>query len=146
PAQTRTAPGIRRAPTRFPPARSPGRPTQASPWRGTAAGGGALMDLGLNGRTALICASTQGLGEATARALAAEGANVIVCGRSGERAREIAAELPNAEGVAADLLAADGPERLVAAAKAFGAIDILVLNGPGPEPGAAADITSQDVT
>nr|WP_168515736.1 SDR family oxidoreductase [Streptomyces sp. S1D4-11]QIZ00793.1 SDR family oxidoreductase [Streptomyces sp. S1D4-11] len=105
------------------------------------------MDLGLNGRTALVCASTQGLGEATARVLAAEGANVVVCGRSGERAREIADELPNAVGIAADLLAADGPERLVAAAtKAFGAIDVLVLNGPGPQPGTAADVTGQDIT
>lgn len=105
------------------------------------------MDIGLNGRTALVCASTQGLGEATARALAAEGANVVVCGRSGERAREIAGELPNAVGIAADLLAADGPDRLVAAAtKAFGAIDILVLNGPGPRPGTAADVTAEDIT
>ncbi|WP_329528513.1 SDR family oxidoreductase [Streptomyces sp. NBC_01462] len=105
------------------------------------------MDLGLKGRTALICASTQGLGEATARAIAAEGANVVVCGRSGEQARAIAAELPNAEGIAVDLLAADGPDRLIAATpKAFGPIDVLVLNGPGPEPGTAADITSQDVT
>ncbi len=105
------------------------------------------MDLGLTGRTALVCASTQGLGEATARALAAEGARVVVCGRSGERAREIAAGLPHAEGIAADLFQADGPDRLVdAATAAFGPIDILVLNGPGPAPGTAADVTSDDIT
>ncbi|MET8638335.1 SDR family oxidoreductase [Streptomyces sp. NPDC004074] len=105
------------------------------------------MDIGLKGRTALVCASTQGLGEATARALAAEGASVVVCGRSADRAREIADELPGAIGIAADLLAADGPERLVAAAtEALGAIDVLVLNGPGPRPKAAADVTAQDVT
>ncbi|MFE6553705.1 SDR family oxidoreductase [Streptomyces sp. NPDC057746] len=105
------------------------------------------MDIGLKGRTALVCASTQGLGEATARALAAEGASVVLCGRSADRAREIADELPGAIGIAADLLAADGPERLVAAAtEALGAIDVLVLNGPGPRPKAAADVTAQDVT
>ncbi|WP_433432492.1 SDR family oxidoreductase [Nonomuraea sp. CA-141351] len=101
------------------------------------------MDLGLKGRTALVCASTGGLGEATARALAAEGARVVVAGRRGRRAREIAAELPDAIGIEADLLSAEGVEHLVAAA---GQVDILVLNGPGPRPGTAADATCDDVT
>jgi 3-oxoacyl-[acyl-carrier protein] reductase len=101
------------------------------------------MDLGLKGRNALVCASTGGLGEATARALAAEGARVVVAGRRGDRAREIAAELPGAIGVEADLLSAGGVERMVAAA---GEVDILVLNGPGPTPGTAAGATSDDVT
>ncbi len=100
------------------------------------------MDLGLKGRTALVGASTGGLGEATARALAAEGARVVVAGRRGERAREIAAQLPDAIGVEADLLSADGAERMVAVA---GEVDILVLNGPGPRPGTAAAATSDDV-
>ncbi|WP_233507463.1 SDR family oxidoreductase [Spongiactinospora gelatinilytica] len=104
------------------------------------------MDLGLTGRVALVCASTGGLGEATARALAAEGARVVVSGRRGERAREIAAELPGAIGVQADLLAEDGPERLHAAAtEAFGPVEVLVLNGPGPKPGGAAGMSSDDV-
>jgi 3-oxoacyl-[acyl-carrier protein] reductase len=104
------------------------------------------MDLGLKGRTALVCASTGGLGEATARALAAEGANVVVSGRRGDRADEIAAELPAAVGVQADLLAEGGADRLHAAAtEAFGPIDVLVLNGPGPRPGAAADVSSDAV-
>ena len=68
------------------------------------------MDLGLAGRTAIVCASTSGLGEATARALAAEGARVVVSGRRAERAAEIAAELPEAVGVGVDLTAPDGPE------------------------------------
>ncbi|MFG1709432.1 SDR family oxidoreductase [Nonomuraea sp. M3C6] len=101
------------------------------------------MDLGLKGRTALVCASTGGLGEATARALAAEGTRVVVTGRRGGRACEVAAELPDAIGIEADLLSADGVERLVAAA---GQVDILVLNGPGPRPGTAADATFDDVT
>ena len=97
------------------------------------------MDLGLSGRCAVVCASTGGLGEATARALAAEGASVVVSGRRGDRAKEIAAELPSAVGVEVDLTAPDGPAALVAAAReAFGEVDVLVLNGPGPKPGPAA--------
>src|SRR4051794_29916780 len=91
------------------------------------------MDLGLAGRTALVCASTSGLGLATARALAAEGATVVVNGRSADRARKIAAELPGAVGVGVDLVSPGGAERLLAQAReAVGDIDVLVLNGPGP--------------
>ena len=104
------------------------------------------MDLGLSGRTAVVGASTGGLGEAVARALAAEGANVVVSGRRGERAAQIAAELPRAVGVAMDLLAPDGPDQLYAAAvAAFGGVDVLVLNGPGPRPAAAAEVGGEDV-
>ncbi|MCR6490790.1 SDR family oxidoreductase [Amycolatopsis sp. OK19-0408] len=103
------------------------------------------MDLGLAGRTALVCASTGGLGEGIARALAAEGARVLVSGRRGDRAEAIAAELPGAVGVEADLTAEDGPDRLAAAAlAAFGQVDVLVLNGPGPKPGTAAETTVED--
>ena len=105
------------------------------------------MDLGLSGRTALVCASTAGLGAATARALAAERANVVVCGRRGKQARELAATLPSAVGVEVELTAPDGPETLVAqATSAFGDIDILVLNGPGPAAARATDISPDDVT
>lgn len=99
------------------------------------------MDLGLTGRCAVVCASTGGLGEAIARALAAEGASVVVSGRRGDRAKEIAAELPSAVGVEVDLTSPDGPAELVAAAgAAFGEVDVLVLNGPGPKPGTAASV------
>jgi 3-oxoacyl-[acyl-carrier protein] reductase len=50
-----------------------------------------MMDLGLSGRTALVCASTGGLGEAIAQALAEEGAHTVICGRRADRAKEIAA-------------------------------------------------------
>jgi 3-oxoacyl-[acyl-carrier protein] reductase len=99
------------------------------------------VDLGLSGRCAVVCASTGGLGEAIARALGAEGADVVVSGRRGERAKEIAAQLPSAVGVEVDLTAPDGPATLVAAARdAFGEVDVLVLNGPGPTPGPAAGV------
>ncbi|RPK54584.1 3-oxoacyl-[acyl-carrier-protein] reductase FabG [Streptomyces sp. ADI96-02] len=105
------------------------------------------MDLGITGRTALVAASTSGLGRAVAEALAAEGARVVVTGRRGEAAREIAARLPEAIGVEADLAAPDGPRLMAEAARsAYGDPDILVLNGPGPRPGRAADITHDEVS
>lgn len=103
------------------------------------------MDLGLAGRIALVCSSTDGLGEAIATALAAEGASTIVSGRRGARAREIAARLPRAVGVEADLLAGDGPDALFrATVEAYGPPDIIILNGPGPRPGLAVDVTAAD--
>lgn len=99
------------------------------------------MDLGLAGRCTVVCASTGGLGEAIARALAAEGANVVVSGRRGARAKEIAAELPSAVGVEVDLTSPSGASELVDAARdSFGEVDVLVLNGPGPKPGPAASV------
>lgn len=96
------------------------------------------MDLGLTGRTALVCASTSGLGRATARALAREGVAVVVTGRSPDRAEEVAGTLPGAVGIGCDLVADGGAQRLLAAAHdAVGDLDILVLNGPGPAPGTA---------
>jgi 3-oxoacyl-[acyl-carrier protein] reductase len=105
------------------------------------------MDLGIKGRHALVCASTGGLGEATARALGAEGADVVVSGRRGERASAIAAELPSAVGVEVDLTAPGGPRTLLdAATAAFGDVDILVLNGPGPRPGTASTLDVASIT
>jgi 3-oxoacyl-[acyl-carrier protein] reductase len=105
------------------------------------------MDLGIAGRTAVVCASTGGLGEATARALGAEGANVVVSGRRDDRARQIASELPSAIGVGVDLTGPGGASQLLDASReAFGEIDILVLNGPGPKPATASVLTGADVT
>lgn len=104
------------------------------------------MDLGLAERTALVCASTSGLGLATAQALCEDGARVVVTSRSSERAEEVAAALPNAIGIGCDLLAADGAARLFGeSTKRVGKIDILVLNGPGPAPGTAADVDDAGV-
>jgi 3-oxoacyl-[acyl-carrier protein] reductase len=97
------------------------------------------MDLGIKDRTAVVCASTSGLGRAVAEALAAEGARVVVSGRRGDLAREIAATLPGATGVAADLTDPEVVSTLV-----DGPVDILVLNGPGPKPGAAAALDGAD--
>ena len=71
-----------------------------------------LMDLGISGKTALVAASTGGLGLAIARALAAEGVRVAVTGRRLDRAKEIAADLEadghSAVGIEADLSTPDG--------------------------------------
>lgn len=104
------------------------------------------MELGLKGRTAVVCASTSGLGRVTAETLAGEGANVVVCGRRGRLAEDIASGLPRAVGVGVDLLAPGGPDTLVAAAlEAFGPADILVLNGPGPRPARVTEIGEGEV-
>lgn len=105
------------------------------------------MDLGLRGRTALVCASTGGLGRATAEALAAEGARVVISGRRGELAEQIAASLPDAVAVPCDVTAPGAAEDLANAARAaLGAeLDIAVLNGPGPKPAAATEIDADDL-
>lgn len=108
------------------------------------------MDLGISGKTAFVAASTGGLGLAIARALAAEGVRVAVTGRRPDRAKEIAAELEaaghTALGIEADLGTPEGAAAAVErCTDALGPIDILVLNGPGPKPGAAATLTSDDI-
>jgi 3-oxoacyl-[acyl-carrier protein] reductase len=106
------------------------------------------MDLGIQGKTAFVAASTGGLGLAVASALAGEGVNLVITGRRGDEARRIAAELPTAAiGVETDLCTHDGLTAAVTAAtERFGSVDILVLNGPGPAPGTAAGLTSADMS
>jgi 3-oxoacyl-[acyl-carrier protein] reductase len=99
------------------------------------------MDLGIQGKVAVVCASTAGLGLASARALSAEGASVVLTGRRSEVAQQVAGELGNAMGVGVDLTGPSAAEQIAAAALArFGRIDILVLNGPGPAPAPAMDL------
>jgi 3-oxoacyl-[acyl-carrier protein] reductase len=108
------------------------------------------MDTGLTGRTVLVPGSTSGLGRASARAFAAEGANVVIAGRRGELARAEAAALDSspgsAIGVECDLTEAGAPDRLVQqATEAFGPVDVLVLNGGGPPAGSADGATPEAV-
>lgn len=103
------------------------------------------MDLGLDGRTALVLASTSGLGRATAEALGREGANVVVTGRRAELAEEVAGGLPSAIAVPLDVHDAQSRENAVAAAEdRFGQVDVLVINGPGPRPQTAAALSSAE--
>ena len=94
------------------------------------------MDLGIAGRRALVCASSRGLGRACARALAAEGVDVVLNGRDAARLEATAEEIRQETGatiipVAADLDSPDGPTQLVAAVPT---VDILVNNNGGPPP------------
>ena len=87
------------------------------------------MDLHLTGKTAIVTGSSRGLGLASARALAAEGCRVCLCARGREVLEQVAAGIPGAIAVPADLSTAEGAGTVVdAALRAFGAIDILVNN------------------
>ncbi|MEJ8569943.1 SDR family oxidoreductase [Microbaculum marinum] len=104
------------------------------------------MDLGIAGKTAIVCASTQGLGRACAEALLAEGVDVTINGRHEDRTRDVAAELAGLAGrdvgwVAADITTRDGRERLIAACESP---DILITNNAGPTPGAFQELDEED--
>jgi 3-oxoacyl-[acyl-carrier protein] reductase len=101
------------------------------------------MDLGISGRRAAVAASSQGLGFATAAALAAEGATVAICSRDRGRIEAAAAKIgTNAVPLVADVSTEEGGGEFVHAAReALGGIDILVTNGGGPPPG---DFASTD--
>ena len=83
------------------------------------------MDLQLKGKSALISGSTKGIGLAIAKLLAAEGAKVILNGRTEAAVAEARKQIPGAEGVAADLGTAQGCEAI---AQRHPEVDILVNN------------------
>jgi 3-oxoacyl-[acyl-carrier protein] reductase len=106
------------------------------------------MDLGLTGKRALVLASSRGLGLGVAEALASEGANVLLVGRSGDRLTANC-EAINARGkgradwVWGDLSEDNFVETMVDAVKEkLGGIDILVNNTGGPTPGTAEEMTA----
>jgi meso-butanediol dehydrogenase / (S,S)-butanediol dehydrogenase / diacetyl reductase len=81
------------------------------------------------GRTVIVTGGGTGIGQATARAFAAEGAEVLVVGRTAERLAETAAGLPGIRPLAADITAPDAADLVVSTAvEAFGRIDVLVNN------------------
>jgi 3-oxoacyl-[acyl-carrier protein] reductase len=103
------------------------------------------MDLGLKGRTAIVCGASQGMGLATARSLAAEGANVSMFARRRD-VLEREAERIGALAVQGDLTVPAHLERLVeSTVAAFGGLDVLVLNGGGPERTTASATTPEQV-
>lgn len=104
------------------------------------------MDLGIAGKTALVCASSRGLGLACATALAREGCHVHINGRNADALEAAAVTIEEAAGkrpgtIVADLDTADGRAALIAACPAP---DILVTNNAGPEPGKIDDWDRQD--
>src|SRR2546423_10964870 len=101
------------------------------------------MDLGLKGRTAIVCGASSGLGLATAEALAGEGANVTMFARRRE-VLEREAERIGALAVRGDVTTPRDLEAVVRRTlEAFGGIDILVWNGGGPTPGPAVGMTTE---
>jgi 3-oxoacyl-[acyl-carrier protein] reductase len=98
------------------------------------------MDLGLRGRTAIVCGATSGLGLASAEALTDEGANVAMLARRRDELDREANRL-GALAVRGDVTNAPDLERLVdRTLQAFGGIDILVWNSGGPPAGAPSAI------
>lgn len=98
------------------------------------------MDLGLQGKVALVMAASKGLGKASAEALAREGARVAICARSPaiETAAQDIRTATGAEVLAmqGDVTSAVDIDRIVTDTLAhFGQIDILVINAGGPPPG-----------
>ncbi|MET9321448.1 SDR family oxidoreductase [Streptomyces sp. NPDC003038] len=106
------------------------------------------MDLGLKDRVYVVTGATRGLGFASARELAAEGAKVVVTGRDEKRAADAAASLgPNAIGVAADNSGPETAGQLIATARErFGRFDGILISVGGPPPGTAADNTDAQWT
>lgn len=110
------------------------------------------MDLMLEGKTALVAASSSGLGLALAKELAREKANVSICGREPARLASAVSELLEAGGTeerlaafAVDLTQTPDISRLVSAtAERFGGIDIVVTNAGGPPAGTFDSTSSAD--
>jgi meso-butanediol dehydrogenase / (S,S)-butanediol dehydrogenase / diacetyl reductase len=97
----------------------------------------------LAGLTALVTGAGSGIGAATARRLAADGASVVLTGRRPEPLRALAGQLgKHAMAVSADAASAQDMAKVAEAAHArFGPIGILVANAGGNGPGTAADVT-----
>jgi len=99
------------------------------------------MDLGLKNKVAVISAASQGLGKASALALAAEGARLVICSRSKERIEAAAHDIEVSTGarvvpVVADVARPEDVETFVATAKKqFGTVHVLVNNAGGPPVG-----------
>ena len=90
------------------------------------------MDLGLNGRTAIVCGASAGIGLGVAEALAEEGAHVVLFARRRDVLEREASRIGGLA-VAGDVTNSSDAERLVeSAVAAFGGIDILVNNSSGP--------------
>ena len=103
------------------------------------------MELGLRGRTAIVCGASAGIGLACAESLAAEGANVVAFARRGD-VLEREAKRIGALAVQGDVTSASDLERLVEqTVAAHGGVDVLILNGGGPPRTRALDVTYEAI-
>ena len=104
------------------------------------------MDLGLQGRKALVCAASKGLGRACAESLAEAGVEVTICSRTKADIEKTAKVISdrfqvNVKSVACDITTEEGR---TSALKVSGDIDILVNNAGGPPPGNFRDWNRED--
>ena len=104
------------------------------------------MDLGIRGKSALVCASSKGLGLGCARALAEAGVDLVMNARGAEALETSAQAIRDAFGVsvttvAADIVSEAGRAQVLQAA---GDVDILVTNAGGPPPGLWSDWERED--
>jgi len=104
------------------------------------------MDLGISGKKAIVCASSKGLGLGCARALAAEGVDLVMNARGAEALEAAAEDIRrdfgvNVTAVAGDITTGEGRAAVLEAA---GEVDILVNNAGGPPPGMWSDWTRDD--
>ena len=104
------------------------------------------MDLGIAGRTALVCAASKGLGRGCALALARNGVAVTITARTASTLEQAASEIAAATGATVTPVAGDitTPEGRRAALAACPAPDILVNNAGGPPPGDFRDWDEND--
>ena len=95
------------------------------------------MDLGIKGKTALVCAASKGLGKGCAQALAREGVSLVITARGKEALEATAEEIRKSTGAKVIAIAGDiaTPEGRAAALAACPSPDILVNNAGGPPPG-----------
>lgn len=104
------------------------------------------MDLGISGKRALVCASSQGLGKGCALALAQAGVSLVLNARRADILEQTAQEIRSKYAVevvtvASDVTTEDGRAKLLDAA---GGLDILVTNAGGPPPGLWSDWDRED--
>jgi len=104
------------------------------------------MDLGISRKTALVTASSKGLGRGCAEKLAEAGVNLILNARTEETLNATADEIRSAYGVEVTAIAADITNEVERAAvlEAAGQVDILVTNAGGPPPGMWSDWSRDD--
>jgi len=104
------------------------------------------MDLGLTGRVAVVTAASKGLGRASACALAAEGAKVVLNARSTGVLEQLAATMDDAIVVPGDITDPALPALLVdTALDRWGRIDIVVANAGGPPAGRALEVDDEAI-
>jgi 3-oxoacyl-[acyl-carrier protein] reductase len=103
------------------------------------------VDLGLDGRTAIVCGASSGIGLGIAEALAGEGANVVMFARRGELLEQEAGRLGGLA-VVGDVTKTEDLERLVdTAVETYGGVDILVHNSGGPPRSTATELDARNV-